>query len=176
MMLRNKLEQKGTEGVINIVDSVAELKRGANYVFVNWAYTNAPLLEIKFKSKYDDLIIIQIQGKQYRHAVEFFDDNIDERISKDNKGEYHPNDRGLSYLKNKYPDIILGDRALRNYPIEPHKFGQRSLYCKYCNGLRDSNGKINCFVYQWVELPESIKVEELVHTLVKDMLNLIALS
>ena len=54
-------------------------------VLVKWAYTNAePLIEVKFTNK-DDNIFIQIQGYQYRHAVEFFDNKIGDKIEKKEK-------------------------------------------------------------------------------------------
>lgn len=56
-------------------------------MLVKWDYTNAkPLIEVKFKNpKTSDNIFIQIQGNQYRHAVEFFDKGIEKRIKKNKK-------------------------------------------------------------------------------------------
>ena len=70
------------------------------------------------------LIIIQIQGKQYRHAVEFFDKAIGDRIIYDNK-EHILSDKGLSYLKEHYSDILsLKGEKPQNYPFDKYVFGQ----------------------------------------------------
>lgn len=148
-----------------------------NNIYIGWGYTNStPLIEVKFKPGKDvsDVVIIQIQGKQYRHAVEFFDKAIGERIIYGNK-EHIPSDKGLSYLKEHYSDILsLNGEKPQNYPFDECGFGQNKKrgYCKYCNGKPNANGDISCFVYQWVEIPKEITCDELIDIIVKDTSNM----
>ena len=146
-------------------------------VLVKWDYTNAkPLIEVKFKNpKTSDNIFIQIQGNQYRHAVEFFDKEIGDRIEKKEKG-FYPSKAGIEYLTDTYP-YFFGENAI-NYPdlgSEKNEFGMREKYCKYCNGKTLANGLISCWVYQWIKIPEKITKEDLISAICKDTKNIIAL-
>lgn len=143
-------------------------------IYIGWGYTNStPLIEVKFKPSKDvsDVVIIQIQGKQYRHAVEFFDETIGERIIYGNK-EHIPSDKGLSYLKEHYSDILsLNGEKPQNYPFDECGFGQNKKrgYCKYCNGKPNAEGYISCFVYQWIEIPAITSCDDLIQKIVKDI-------
>ena len=152
-----------------IVSNLAQL--GKDQVFIGWGYTNsAPYIEVKLKSG-TDYIVIQIQGKQYRHAVEFFDNTIGNRIAGQGK-DYGPSLRGLNYLVTNYPKVLsLNGGGPINYPFSNSRFGQKKKvgYCKYCNGRQNTNGVISCFVYQWVEIPNSITSDCLVKKIVKDI-------
>lgn len=144
-------------------------------VLVKWAYTNAePLIEVKFTYK-DDNIFIQIQGYQYRHAVEFFDNKIGDKIEKKEKG-FYPSEAGIEYLTDTYP-YFFGEDAIKNYPDlendlenDTKEFGMRKKqgYCKYCNGKPLANGYISCWVYQWIKIPENIKKANLINAICKD--------
>lgn len=171
---------------INVVEKISELKHCVNVVLVSWAYTNAPLIEVRLKSRHkeDEYILIQVQGKQYRHCVEFFDQCVGKRISMDKNGSFGPNEMGIQFLRENYPDVLFGERALKNYPMFEEKsrdFRQRKKdggegYCKYCNGRPSAyNGKVSCFVYQWVELPEKISTRDLVEAVVADTSKLLRL-
>lgn len=146
-----------------------------NHIYLGWGYTNStPLIEVKLKSNLNDVIVIQIQGKQYRHAVEFFCKGNDGMITSKNK-EYIPSDKGLSYLNEHYSDILsLNGEEPKNYPFEIKDFGQNKKrgYCKYCNGKPNANGDISCFVYQWVEIPKDITCDDLIDIIVKDTSNM----
>ena len=140
-------------------------------VLVKWDYTNAkPLIEVKFKHQ-EDNVFIQIQGNQYRHAVEFFDKEIGERIVKIEKS-YYPNNKGIEYLKKTY-SYFFGENAIENYPNlenDTKEFGMREKqgYCKYCNGKTLANGHISCWVYQWIKIPEKIAKEDLISAICED--------
>ena len=157
---------------INIVSDINNLSD--NNIYIGWGYTNStPLIEVKFKPSKDvsDVVIIQIQGKQYRHAVEFFDETIGERIIYGNK-EHIPSDKGLSYLKEHYSDILsLNGEKPQNYPFDECGFGQNKKrgYCKYCNGKPNAEGYISCFVYQWIEIPAITSCDDLIQKIVKDI-------
>jgi hypothetical protein len=169
---------------IDVVYKLDELKERPGSVHAAWAYTNAPLIEVKLKTKIDvdEFILIQIQGKQYRHAVEYFDEQQTGYRIEDRNGAYFPSPTGISYLKETYPGFLFGDDALNNYPVfDTQKvkcFGQRSKdgkegYCKYCNGRPSLyNGLYSCFVYQWVELPPNITISKLIDAIVADITNL----
>ena len=158
----------------NIVSDINNLSE--NNIYIGWGYTNStPLIEVKFKpgNSVSDVVIIQIQGKQYRHAVEFFDKAIGDRIIYDNK-EHIPSVKGLSYLKEHYSGILsLNGEESQNYPFDKYVFGQnkKRRYCKYCNGKPNANGDISCFVYQWVEIP-AITSNDLIKNIVKDIDNI----
>lgn len=167
----------------NVVTNETELTY--DNIMVNWGFTNLPLVEVKLKTKYDDIIIIQIQGKQYRHAVEYFDTSIGERIGfdKNQKYPFMPNTKGLNYLANRYSFILSLnpdsnsidlDSKPNNYPFTSKKFGQNKQpgYCRYCNGKIGKNNKISCFVYQWIEIPKEITMNELVDYIVSDTKNM----
>lgn len=169
---------------VKVVKRTNELNCSPNEVQVAWAYTNAPLIEVRLKTnpKIDEYILIQVQGKQYRHCVEFFDRSVGKRIKKIDKNRYGPSDAGLQFLRENYRDILFGEYALVNYPTfagKPKAFGQRQKegkegYCKYCNGMPSSyNGLVSCFVYQWIELPEKISTQELINAVIEDTLNLL---
>lgn len=95
-----------------------------------------------------------------------------------------PSKKGIQMIKEKYPDIFFGSESLKNYPnFKDKKIGQRGAeqgYCKYCNGsILGSNsshpGRISCFVYQWVEIPDNSSISELVRVVHEDILNLMSL-
>lgn len=160
-----KCKEKGWD----VVPKVSDLSE--NNMMVGWGFTNSqPLIEVKFK-KGEDIIIIQIQGGQYRHAIEYFDKSIGSRIIKEDK-EYKPSENGLDYLSKTYPDIISFSETKqpKNFPIEStDKFGKKKNYCKFCNGRPDSNGDISCFVYQWIPIPHEIKINGLIELIIKDI-------
>jgi hypothetical protein len=151
---------------ITVVDDTISLND--DNVLVAWNYTNAPLIEVKFKH-HKDYVLIQIQDKQYRHAVEFFDEEIGDRIiyNKDKYG-FYPSEDGIKYLKEKYP-IFFGEGALENYPFDATEFGMKDKegYCKYCNG-KEVNGRRSCWVYQWVKIPEKITKKDLISAICED--------
>jgi hypothetical protein len=169
---------------IDVVYKLDELKEKPDAVHAAWAYTNAPLIEVKLKTKsdVDEFMLIQIQGKQYRHAVEYFDEQLIGCRIEDRNGAYFPSPTGISYLKETYPGFLFGDDALNNYPVfdtqKVTRFGQRTKdgqegYCKYCNGKPSQyNGLYSCFVYQWVELPPNITMSKLIDAVVDDIANL----
>lgn len=148
-----------------------------NKIKIAWDYTNMPVVEVRLRAgDIEEYIIVQIQGNQYRHAVEYFDDVIDKRIRKDpnvKKTSFIPSDAGLEHLRKNYSNFLELDRttAPLYYPFENVKrFGQKKKrgYCKYCNGKIGNNGKISCFVYQWVEIP-NITCDKLVSYVIKDI-------
>ena len=157
---------------ITVVDDTISLND--DNVLVAWNYTNAPLIEVKFKH-HEDYVLIQIQGNQYRHAVEFFDKEIGERIVEIEKS-YYPNNKGIEYLKKTY-SYFFGENAIKNYPNlenDTKEFGMREKqgYCKYCNGKTLANGHISCWVYQWVKIPEKITKKALITAICKDTENI----
>lgn len=172
----NNLVDILTKKGYNVVSKESDLT--TDNIMVGWGFTNSPLIEVKLKSEYGDDIIIQIQDKQYRHAVEYFDETIGNRIKKTTQpknkkkpNDYGPSDIGLQYLLDRYSYIFSsfdGNCQPRNYPFEPDnkQFGQTDGYCKYCNG-NQIKGKISCFVYQWIEIP-SINMDNLVDYIVVD--------
>ena len=161
----NELVERITQSGITVVNNSNDLKNGN--VLVSWNYTNAPLIDVKFKHD-EENIFIQIEGEQYRHAVEFFDKEIGHRINKKEKG-FYPSEEGIKFLKDKYPKI-LGAEALGNYPFDATEFGMREKqgYCKYCNGKTLANGHISCWVYQWVKIPKGITKEDLINAICED--------
>ena len=162
---------------ISLIKKTADLEPGKKQIQVNWIYTNAPVLEVRFKTIYNDFVIIQIQGGQYRHAIEYFDTRIGDRIDRKEgkKTSFIPSTKGLNYLLEKYPHILFGNDAIKKYPAWNANFGQREQFCKYCNGRIISN-RISCFVYQWVPIPENIEIKDLVEAIVKDTINLLNLT
>lgn len=178
--LYQKLLNKCQEHKLSVVSEYKNLSD--KNILVEWGYTDLPILEVRFKTQ-DDSIIIQIQDNQYRHAVEFYDDKIGNRITKvkiKGKEGFIPSNDGLDYLQTNYSDILslTNEKTPRNYPFEDiTTFGQNKNpgYCKYCNGRVDKNynNKISCFVYQWVEIPGKITCDELVEKIIQDTVNLI---
>lgn len=166
----------------NVVNKESDLTN--NNSMVGWGFTNSqPLIEVKLKAGNDN-IFIQIQGKQYRHAVEYFDEKIGDRIihisqqtNKKRPVDYKPSEKGLKYLLENYSYIFTsfdGKCQPMNYPSElvNRQFGQTNGYCKYCNG-KQIKGKISCFVHQWIEIPQNTTMENLVTLIVSDVNNMI---
>ena len=173
-VLYQKLFKECLNHGMNVVSKYEDLSD--DNIFVGWGYTNLPLIEVRIKNQ-ADAIIIQIQGKQYRHAVEYYDTKIGDRIIKSGKG-YIPSQKGLDYLQMNYPYILSLNNAKTptNYPFVDIPFGQNKNkgYCKYCNGIPDKNhhGLISCFVYQWIEIPDSTTCDDLVDKIIQDIANL----
>ena len=170
-----KLVQGFTAKKWTVVNDMSHLE--GDKLKVAWDYTDMPVVEVRLKAgDIDEYIIVQIQGKQYRHAVEYFDNQIGIRIKKDPNKEksFIPSESGLAYLREKYSDILDLDQTTppKNYPFEGDKrFGQNKNrgYCKYCNGNIGKNGKISCFVYQWVEIPNDMTCDGLVGYVINDI-------
>ena len=178
-MIYQKLVQ-GFAGKWTVVTDVKNPKD--KEIKVAWNYTNKPVVEVRLKAGIlDEYIIVQIQGNQYRHAVEYFDDTIGsriKRIKKMTKGkeedDFIPSQQGLDYLTHNYSYLFDFAEAStpQNYPFTAKKgFGQNRVpgYCKYCNGRIGKNGKISCFVYQWVEIPHDMTCNKLVYSVIKDI-------
>lgn len=150
-----------------VVPNVTELT--ADKVMVGWGFTNSqPLIDVKLRSG-ADIFVIQIQGNQYRHAVEYFDQQIGDRIEKIGD-DFFPSQKGLDYLLSKYPDMYAAKGSNPAfYPFEG-KFGNKKEegYCKFCNGKSDDNGWISCFVHQWIPIPKDMTCDELVSNIIKD--------
>lgn len=181
----NKLVNKIQKSQFKLV-AKEELESGANKVRILWGYTDQPIIEVRFKVN-DDFLIIQIQGSQYRHAIEYFDKKIGDRICQNEKKAFIPSDVGLAYLKNKYNSILFSQEALNNFPKfsgnTPNEFGQNKKngkkedgYCKYCNGKMIADGTISCFVYQWVKIPTSINIDDLTDFILSDTNNLFSIT
>ena len=155
-------------------------------LMIAWGYTNLPLIEVKIKA-HDDIIIVQIQGDQYRHAIEFYDDRIGDRIEcikTMKKGvevdDFIPSQEGIDYLSRVYPDLLdFNQGPPKQYPFKVNEFGQRRIpgYCKYCNGKMAIKGigknRISCFVYQWVKIPQTMMCDELVSHIIEDIKELL---
>lgn len=173
-ILYQKLFKKCKDQGMSVVSKYEDLSD--DNVFVGWGYTNMPLIDIRLKSN-NDVTIIQIQDKQYRHAVEYYDTKIGDRITKVGKG-YIPSKKGLDYLRMNYSDILSLNNAKTptSYPFDGIPFGQNKNkgYCKYCNGIPDKNnhGLISCFVYQWIEIPKNVTCDDLVDKIIQDIGNM----
>lgn len=177
-IIYQKLVQGFTDKNWTVVNDMSELKD--DKLKVAWDYTDMPVVEVRLKAgDIDEYIIVQIQGKQYRHAVEYFDDQIGIRIKKikkdpSKKESFIPSENGLAHLHNVYSDILELDQTTspKYYPFKDvNRFGQNKNrgYCKYCNGNIGKNGKISCFVYQWVEIPIKMTCDELVEYVINDI-------
>lgn len=174
-MIYLKLVQGFMDNNLTVVNDMSDLKK--DNLKVAWDYTNMPVVEVRLKAgDIDEYIIVQIQGKQYRHAVEYFDDQIGTRIKQDpnKKNSFIPSEEGLAYLREGYSDILDFDQKTppKNYPFNGvERFGQNENrgYCKYCNGNIGKNGKISCFVYQWIKIPDKMTCDNLVTIVIKDI-------
>ena len=170
-VLYQKLFKKCQDRGMIVVSKYEDLSD--DNIYVGWGYTNLPLIDVRFRNQ-ADAIIIEIQGKQYRHAVEYYDPKIGDRITKTDKG-YIPSQEGLDYLRKNYSDILSlnNDKTPKNYPFDGIQFGQNKNkgYCKYCNGIPDKNnhGLISCFVYQWIEIPDNTTCDDLVDKIIQDI-------
>ena len=173
--------QKLVQGFAGKWTVITEMKNPKDdEIKVAWNYTNKPVVEVRLRAgDIDEYIIVQIQGNQYRHSVEFFDKSIGSRIQQTTKktngkeeDDFIPSQQGLDYLTKNYPNLFDFAQASKpeNYPFTADGFGQNSDsgYCKYCNGRIGKNGKISCFVYQWVKIPD-ITCDQLVTYITNDI-------
>ena len=175
-MIHRKLVREFEQKGYSVVNNMNDLRD--NKIKIAWDYTNMPVVEVRLKARgIDEYMIVQIQGKQYRHAVEYFDDQIGDRIENDPKApkiSFIPSEKGLAYLREHYSDFLELDQATppKYYPFKDvNEFGQNEKrgYCKYCNGRFGNNGKISCFVYQWVEIPSEMTCDDLVSCVINDI-------
>ena len=178
-MIHRKLVREFEQKGYSVVNNMNDLRD--NKIKIAWDYTNMPVVEVRLKARgIDEYMIVQIQGKQYRHAVEYFDDQIGDRIENDPKApkiSFIPSEKGLEYLREHYSDFLELDQATppKYYPFKDvNEFGQNEKrgYCKYCNGRFGNNGKISCFVYQWVEIPSEMTCDDLVSCVINDIKSL----
>ena len=168
-MIYNKLSKKYT-----IVGKRKDLIDDASkkVIYMGWGFSNAtPMLTIIFKTRQGDDAQIQIQGLQYRHGIEIAEEQMGKRIIYE-KGKKKNNlsEIGKLYLLDNYSEVLLGKNAIKHYPqfSKIQILGQREEYCKFAP-KNQVDGKYLCFVYQYVKMPESIVLKDLVNYILNDL-------
>lgn len=141
-------------------------------IYMGWGFSNAtPMLTIIFKTRQRDNAQIQIQGLQYRHGVEIAEEQMNKRIIYENdKKKNNLSETGKQYFLDNYSEVLLGENAIKHYPqfSKNQILGQREEYCKFAP-KNQVDGKYLCFVYQYVKMPESIVLKDLVNYISNDL-------
>lgn len=189
-ILKQKLEKYLDE---RLKDKIQKYKNEGLVLEVAYAYTNAtPLLEVMIKQKESEILKkgrnerfvlhIQLQGYQYRHAINEIGRNVEESVKNIIENEnYHfflypdseKKNEGLE-RKCEYPKLYgEEDGSMKKsfagvtYEITRQKLGQRSGFCKY--GGKDYN-----FIYQWKQITENSTVEDIFKAILTDIYNILS--
>lgn len=127
---------------------------GGNDIFVNAGFTRAQgFFEFKIKVTKDYCLGIQIQGRQYRHLIEWI------KNGSQNHDEYW-NDTQNETRANDILFLSFDENAKAQYPECLPKENKRSSkhYCKY--GDR--------FLYQYTTITDDTTIEQIINAVVID--------
>lgn len=127
-------------------------------IYVNYGMTNSQgFFELKVKVSNDTVFLIQVQGNQYRRAIErkgTYKENI-EWLNNQDSNLY----KFFAHSKEGFPEfnIVLPDKIS---PFRPkYKDSSQNGFCKFGNW----------FIYQYVEIGEFTKIDSVVEAVKNDI-------
>lgn len=130
----------------------------AGKVFMNWGMTRGMgLLEVKILVAKNIALLVQIQGEQYRHAVELY--GIDKRLD----------DNWNDILQDSRLNWFFRSNNLKT-PFHPFSNSELPLTVWPKNGGCNHFG--NQFLYQSIKIPNNTKIHELLDIIVSDCLKI----
>ena len=190
-ILKQRLEQYLDE---KLKDKIQKYRNDGLIWEVAYNFTNAtPLLEVIFKQQKGNGILkeggdelfwlhIQLQGNQYRHAINEKGSSVEEsvkNISENSNYHFFLN----PYLGKKdvnleseceYPKLsrkedggIEKSFAGVTYETTRQKLSQRGGYCKY-------GGKGRNFIYQWKKIADNSTIEDIFKAILADIYNVLS--
>lgn len=135
-------------------------------VYVNYGMTNSQgFFEVKIKVSNDTVFLIQVQGNQYRRAIErkgTYKENID-WLNNQNSNLY----KFFAHSKEEFPDFRYSDSLKKVSPFRPKKKdNEQNGFCKFGNW----------FIYQYVEIEDSTTVKSVAKAVIKDIYEVLKLN
>lgn len=149
---------------------------------VSWGFTNGtPILQVKWpsehiqgKNEYEEFFI-QIQGNQYRHAVNLVNrkDCNDNPLSTEQATKVVLSDSGEKHLANKkYADFYSNYPDVPNVLINGKKCDlQNNKITNYCQYGGHPNGGLCSFVYYYKKISPYSTIQDILDIIVKDVKN-----
>lgn len=165
--LKRKLESLPEVNIATTkaVNAIFADKDYVGKVYVNQNFTqDQGLLEAKVKINEDYILLVQIQGETYLHAIEWKKDVRKKRFPEDywdetcGQHKYIQNFLKVSELGEvDFPDVCSGE------PGVPWKYqGKERWYNKY-------DGKSSAFLYQYSKIRKDAKASEVINAIVDDV-------
>ncbi len=162
IMLSHKLQKSGFEPMHDVYrDEMfsAKFKPSPKVVFINFGMTRSlGLLEIKVKASENLACVVQIQGEQYRHALELYNTKKTENANwtkfavADQKSWFlriNPDDKPFKLVGK------LDDSKIEIYPLKNNK---NKVFNKYGSE----------FLYQSVKIQQNMTVDDVLESIVND--------
>lgn len=132
-----------------------------NTFYVNFGMTNSTgFFEIKVKIEDKTIFLIQVQGDQYRRAIER-EAKYDENITwlSDSQSPLH---KFFAYSKDDSPEFKYNDQLSHESksPFRPNtKEPKQNGFCRFGDW----------FVYQYVKLNENVKIKDIINAAIADI-------
>lgn len=127
-------------------------------IYVNYGMTNSQgFFEAKIKVSNDTVFLIQVQGNQYRRAIErkgTYKENI--LWLNDPNSDLH---KFFSYTEKGTPDFEYSVSPEKISPFKPQKDPSQDGFCKFKDW----------FVYQYIKIEGSTTIESVVNAVIKDI-------
>ena len=135
------------------------MKRGNdNTFYVNFGMTrDTGFFEIKVKIEDNTIFLIQVQGNQYRRAIER-DAKYDENIAW-LRNPQSPLHRFFTFSEGTSPHIKYNSSFESDSPFRHCKEPKQDGFCRFGNW----------FVYQYVKLNKNVKIKDLTDAIMADM-------
>lgn len=133
----------------------SEEKANKDTAYINWGYTNMQgLLEAKIKVNNKYLLLVQVQGGQYRRAIEW------------EKGDENDGKTHWERMRSDQSILDLGFFRLDAENTITYPWSKETAEIYPLKG--DYNKFGSAFLYQSAKLPEGITVDELLEAIVSD--------
>lgn len=134
-------------------------KSNDNTFYVNFGMTNATgFFEIKVKIEDKTIFLIQVQGNQYRRAIER-EAKYDENIAWLRDDPQSPLHRFFADSEGGSPEFKYQSPLESESPFRPKKEKKQNGFCKYGDW----------FVYQYVKLDENVKIKDIINAAIADI-------
>lgn len=146
------------------------MEKSKGFIFVNSGLTNSQgLLELKVRVNEDTILLIQLQGRQYRRCVEIkprkrrdLESNrkwLCEKAPEGIRDLFSFSDKAEGQPKRPYPEGLSNNKN----PFRKHKVTDTNNkvngFCKYGN----------CFIYQYVVIDDNVTVGTIIKAIVEDI-------
>lgn len=175
--LRSKLKSSLQDVEIATNEKVDEIFSDLGYiskVYLNQGFTQKQgLLEAKVKIDENYLLIVQVQGKYYRHAIEW--EQKGKAKTKEDFQKYwaktcEQKDYVKEFLKLPDMDSVNFPSVCSGTPSVPcTNKGEEKFYNKY-------NGNSSAFLYQYSKIKEDAEVSKVLDAIVEDVRKLLAIQ
>lgn len=160
--LSHKLQKKGFEPMHDVYrDEMfsAKFKPSPKAVFINFGMTRSlGLLEIKVKASENLAYVVQIQGEQYRHALELYNTQNNENANWAKFAVAAQRSWFLRINPDDKPFNLVGKLDDSEIEIYPIKNSKNKVFNKYGSE----------FLYQSVKIQKNMTVDDVLESIVND--------